>query len=129
MNPPKIIISIMLTVVVVGGITYLNAQKASRGGNGGGVSITPRLSNDSEKNQTILPEDKAVVSAKPSADEKTTNIQKSKKYTLAKEITTPDGFINTDGKPVTIGEFVGKKVMLIDFGRTAVSIANERRRI
>jgi len=34
---------------------------------------------------------------------------------LAKEITTPDGFINTDGKPVTIGEFVGKKVVLIDF--------------
>ena len=35
-------------------------------------------------------------------------------YTTAKEITTPDGFINTDGKPVTIGEFVGKKVVLLD---------------
>ena len=40
--------------------------------------------------------------------------EKSKRYSVAKEITTPDGFINTDGKPVTIGEFVGKKVVLLD---------------
>lgn len=41
--------------------------------------------------------------------------EKSKKYDLAKEITSPDGFINTDGNPVTIGELVGKKVVLVDF--------------
>lgn len=38
---------------------------------------------------------------------------KAGKYTLAKEITTPDGFVNTDG--ITIGEHIGKKVVLIDF--------------
>jgi len=107
--------AIALVVAVVLGITYLNSQKASRVANDGGVSVTPRLSNESEKNQTFLPEDKTSISTKPSVVEKLTSLQKSKKYSLAKEITTPDGFINTNGKPVTIGEFVGKKVVLIDF--------------
>ncbi|MBI4120260.1 MAG: redoxin family protein [Parcubacteria group bacterium] len=48
--------------------------------------------------------------------------EKQKQYPLAKEITTPDGFINVDsprfageaGK-ISVGEFVGKKVVLIDF--------------
>lgn len=34
-------------------------------------------------------------------------------YPLAKEITTPDGFINTD--KISISEFVGKKIVLLDF--------------
>lgn len=41
------------------------------------------------------------------------NIQKSSQYPLAKEITTPDGFINSDD--ITIQELIGKKVILIDF--------------
>jgi cytochrome c biogenesis protein CcdA/thiol-disulfide isomerase/thioredoxin len=32
----------------------------------------------------------------------------------APEITNPSGFINTDGKPITIAEFKGKKVILLD---------------
>ena len=35
-------------------------------------------------------------------------------YKKAPEITSPDGYINTGGKPITIGEFKGKKVVLID---------------
>jgi len=38
---------------------------------------------------------------------------KAKEYKLAKEIVSPAGFINTDG--ITIQEFIGKKVVLIDF--------------
>ncbi len=34
---------------------------------------------------------------------------------LAPDISTPDGFINTDGKPISISELRGKKVVLIDF--------------
>lgn len=34
-------------------------------------------------------------------------------YEPAKEISSPDGFINTDS--ITVGEFVGKKVVLVDF--------------
>src|SRR3989344_5539266 len=41
--------------------------------------------------------------------------EKVKKYELAKEITTPDGFINTSGQPITISELIGKKVILVDF--------------
>ncbi len=33
---------------------------------------------------------------------------------VAKEIVNPSGYINTDGKPITIGEFKGKKVVLLD---------------
>src|SRR3989338_8691444 len=37
---------------------------------------------------------------------------KASKYESAKEISTPDGFINRDS--ITVGEFVGKKVVLLD---------------
>jgi len=40
--------------------------------------------------------------------------RKSKLYQRAKEITTPDGFINSNGESVSIGEYVGKKVVLLD---------------
>ncbi len=33
----------------------------------------------------------------------------------APEITSPTGFINTDGQPITISQFKGKKIVLIDF--------------
>ncbi len=39
--------------------------------------------------------------------------EKAKRYEPAKEISTPDGFINTP--PITIREFVGKEVVLVDF--------------
>lgn len=41
--------------------------------------------------------------------------RKSKLYKRAPEIENPSGFINTDGKSITIGQFKGKKVVLIDF--------------
>ena len=31
------------------------------------------------------------------------------------EIVDPAGFVNTDGQPITIGQYVGKKVILLDF--------------
>jgi len=39
--------------------------------------------------------------------------EKAKMFEKAKEITTPDGFINTD--EITIEEYIGKKVIMIDF--------------
>ncbi|MEK7556170.1 MAG: redoxin family protein [Patescibacteria group bacterium] len=88
MNPQnqKVTISIALIALVVGGITYLDSQKVSRDTIGGKVEV--QTTGDKE--------------------------EKAKRYPIAKEITTPDGFINTDGKSVTIGEFVGKKVVLLD---------------
>lgn len=40
--------------------------------------------------------------------------EKTAKFLIASDISSPDGFINTDGKPITIGEFKGKKVVLLD---------------
>ncbi len=87
MNASRIIIFVALVIAIVGGIVYLNSQKASPDKTGGKIDV------------------KAIMDKK----------EKANLYSVAKEITTPDGFINTDGKPVTIGEFVGKKVVLIDF--------------
>lgn len=41
--------------------------------------------------------------------------EKSRRYQLAKEITSPDGFLNTENKSITISQFIGKKVVLVDF--------------
>ncbi len=35
-------------------------------------------------------------------------------YPKAPELVSPDGYINTDGRPVTVAEFKGKKVVLLD---------------
>src|SRR3989344_5458633 len=40
--------------------------------------------------------------------------QKSSMYKRAPELVSPDGYINTDGKPVTLAEFRGKIVVLLD---------------
>jgi len=40
--------------------------------------------------------------------------QKETRYVKAPELVAPDGYINTGVKPITIGEFRGKKVVLID---------------
>ncbi|MDB5189769.1 MAG: hypothetical protein JWN49_95 [Parcubacteria group bacterium] len=47
--------------------------------------------------------------------EQLTPEQKAAKYTKAPELVKPDGYLNTDGQPITIGQFKGKKVVLIDF--------------
>lgn len=40
---------------------------------------------------------------------------KAAMYPRAPEITKPSGYVNTNGQPITISEFKGKKVVLIDF--------------
>ncbi|MBY0376420.1 redoxin family protein, partial [Patescibacteria group bacterium] len=40
--------------------------------------------------------------------------EKNKKFTVAPDISTPDGFINTNNLPITISQFKGKKVVLLD---------------
>lgn len=41
--------------------------------------------------------------------------KKSALYPKAPEITDPSGFINTDDKPIKISDYIGKKVILVDF--------------
>lgn len=42
-------------------------------------------------------------------------IAKKSQYPLAQELVKPDGYINTGDKPVTIAQYIGKKVILVDF--------------
>ena len=93
MHPQKILISAILIAAVVGSIVYLNSQKAHRAASGEKVELAITMNKE----------------------------EKAKRYPAAKEITTPDGFINTpstssgQATPITVGEFIGKKVVLIDF--------------
>ena len=90
----RTIILVISLALVAGAIYYLQSQKLERGGMGA---------------EEVVARDSAAKEAK------------AKKYPLAKEITTPDGFINTDpstglgtGK-VSVSEFIGKKIVLVDF--------------
>src|SRR3989338_9204379 len=94
MNASKPYILVVVVLLLVGAIYFINSNSVKRDGSGESVSIVPRTSSGQDE---MKKEDKM------------------KRYELAKEITTPDGFINTDSKPITIGEFVGKRVVLIDF--------------
>ena len=49
------------------------------------------------------------------ADAKTRIALKSLEYSRAPEITDPSGFVNTNGQPIKISDYIGKKVILIDF--------------
>lgn len=89
MDNSKRYILIATIVVIVGAIYFINGNSVKRTGS-----------------------NEAVVVAQGSEMKKE---EKEKQYELAKEITTPDGFINTNGQPITISELVGKKVILVDF--------------
>ena len=86
-NNPKTYILVIACLLIIGAIYFLGYGNPIKNTSNGALNVSPRISSE----------------------------EKSKKYELAKEISTPDGFINTDGKPITIGELIGKKVILVDF--------------
>lgn len=44
-----------------------------------------------------------------------TQEQKARMFPKAPELVSPDAYLNTNGEPITISQFKGKKVVLIDF--------------
>ena len=117
-NYIKIIIA---TLLIGGAIWYLESGKVKNTGDSEAVTIvTP-----SEKAQATTTMTKNVMEVgKPkntndpkigSAMITLSRTEKSATFKLAKEITTPDGFINTGGQPIKIQDYIGKKVVLIDF--------------
>ena len=104
MSTPRIISFAVLVVAVLGGIIYINSQNASPAPVDGAGAIQPTMNKAAE--------------SEPRSYERAAKV---KLYPVAKDITTPDGFINTglnpdrSAKPITIGEFIGKKVILVDF--------------
>lgn len=83
----KKLLTLIIIALVIGSIWYLESQKV------------PRIP---DSDSTLLPEVTVI-----------SNAVKDSRYEKAKEITTPDGFINTSG--IKLNDEVGKKVVLIDF--------------
>ncbi|PIR41678.1 MAG: hypothetical protein COV30_02445 [Candidatus Yanofskybacteria bacterium CG10_big_fil_rev_8_21_14_0_10_37_15] len=83
-------ILIIVLILIAGAIYFIDKNSARRTGTNEIITIDPRENEMSKE-------------------------EKSKRYELAKEITTPDGFINTDGKNIAINDLIGKKVILVDF--------------
>ena len=75
------------------------------------------LQKDTSESKTTMVQESAVADAvqKMSGDRSQIIMQKAKMYDRYHEITNPSGFINTDGKPIQIADYVGKKVILVDF--------------
>jgi thiol-disulfide isomerase/thioredoxin len=120
MDTSKPYILVAVIALLIGTIYFINIQSVQRGNQSEIVNVTPRT----------IAQDEIVLPNKLLDTESKNNIAQTKlissklkaqKYVLAKEITTPDGFINTlttdtgQATHLTIGEFIGKKVILIDF--------------
>jgi thiol-disulfide isomerase/thioredoxin len=116
-------IKIIIAVLLIGGaIWYLESGKVKNSGTSEVVTIMPPDEKAFQATTTMTKE--AVEAGKPTSanDSKTdsaamalSRTEKAAKFKLAKEITTPDGFINTGGQPIKIQDYIGKKVVLIDF--------------
>jgi len=112
MNASKPYILIAVVVLLVGTIYFINSNSVKRAGSDQVVTVIPRVPFKSNSAATS-PSTEVKKDTMPSKF--FSREVKSKRYELAKEITTPDGFINTDGKPITINSLIGKKVILVDF--------------
>jgi len=88
----RISILIVVLILVVGAISYLESMKAGSGA--GGPTI------DANASSTVH-----------SANYAINKLQ----YPAAKELVSPDGYINTGGVSTTLASLIGKKVILLDF--------------
>ena len=124
-NYLKIIVAALL---VGGAIWYLESGKAKNAGGGEVVTIVAPVEQASEVSVEPAAEATTTKDVIEAAKSRSASVpksiptvnkallsEKSAKFKLAKEITTPDGFINTGGQPIKIQDYIGKKVILVDF--------------
>lgn len=106
-------------LLIGGAIVYLQSQKPDRAkGEDGASDIlieeTLREETSSTPEANIPPVTEGGEKAPMVVSARDARIaEKAKKYERVKEISTPDGFINTPA--FTLKEYVGKKVILVDF--------------
>ncbi|MCP6720234.1 MAG: redoxin family protein [Patescibacteria group bacterium] len=113
---PKTIILITAVIAIIGAIFYLQSKKlpvpTSENLKEAEIDIGSIVT---ERNKEILPSGGAGISTP--GEVKSLFIkrieEKAKQYEPAKEVTTPDGFINVP--KISIKELIGKKVILVDF--------------
>jgi thiol-disulfide isomerase/thioredoxin len=96
MTPKRILLLIVVLAAIVGAIIYLQSMNVSH-------QATVSAGNDL-----------AVASSTTTPHSVNYEINKQQ-YPPAKELVSPDGYINTGGQPITIGSLVGKDVILVDF--------------
>ena len=118
---------IVAFVLIGGAIWYLESGKVKNSGGGETVTIVAPVEHPSEVSaeatteattEDVMEAGKSASTSAPKTGptkNKLSRPVKSTKFKLAKEITTPDGFINTGGQPIKIQDYIGKKVVLIDF--------------
>ena len=110
---PESIIFIVIFVAVVAGVVIISKPS------------------DTMKSTKLLPPDTTTAISDPTTTDNTTmaqnttttlaptsiepRAQKDKEYSKYKEIADPAGYVNTGGLPITISQYVGKKVILLDF--------------
>ncbi|MDR3519867.1 MAG: redoxin family protein [Candidatus Pacebacteria bacterium] len=76
----------------------------------GGITANPATASNSGATKT---DSAATVTS--SLSQAARIVAESLIYPKEPEITDPSGFINTDGQPIKLSDFVGKKVVLVDF--------------
>lgn len=114
-------------IVIVGAVYYFESQKVHPTSDANGdFTIVPRKIATNSDTVSANSEDAMMATSSdtmhgsqsmqtpPLPAQYLTSEEKKKKYELAKEISTPDGFINTDSS-FTIQNLIGKKVILVDF--------------
>jgi len=120
-SPRKKIIFVVILVAVIGAIIYLESIKAPRVAP---VTVLQTIQNSASTtttaSSTVPPETGtstgtgvALTPTQFLASRASTIAQESQEYQAAPEITDPSGFINT--APFKLSDFVGKKVVLVDF--------------
>ncbi len=100
MKVEKILAIIVVTTAVAGGYLYLSADKNS-------PQVCLAEGKCEGKKSTVI--------KITSTDEIKSAEDKKKAYDPSPEIISPHGYLNTNDKPITIREHVGKKVVLVDF--------------
>jgi thiol-disulfide isomerase/thioredoxin len=115
-NLTRTIILIVAVAAIGGAITFLesmNVHHVSVVPAGGDVAVpTTEIATTTASGQTIIATSTTPASAIMHSAEYALN---KTQYPAAKELVSPDGYINTGGQPITIGGLLGKKVILVDF--------------
>lgn len=103
---------VAVSILIVGAIAYLNMHKT---GPSTLATKTMEAVDVSPAMPEVAPDSMNSASSTMSAESAQQRVaDKARRYERAKEIVAPSGFVNTDGKPVTLSQYVGKKVILLD---------------
>lgn len=110
MDTKRLILLGVALVLIVGGIYYIESQKAAPSGQAGTASDPAAGLEEDDRNDEETVKEPEVVSEEDLARIN----QKAKQYEQAPELRGISGYLNTDGEAIRISDFKDK-VVLIDF--------------